>query len=186
MTFAMVPDAAWPGLDQWPWSTAPATSPVGRLARPSASDSGGFDRCVLSLCGARCVCLCDVLAHLAPVNRCARPLYFVRSVRGHLALVHRCPRCVRYACAVCGFVPPLPPPFFLGVLCFFFLLCLSFFKKWKRGCVHTAGRGMGNRCSGAVVLRSPVSVVVALLVVAPEGCGSRFLMYTGVGQGGFC
>ena len=38
MTFAMVPDAAWPASEQWPWSTAPATGPLGRLGRPSASD----------------------------------------------------------------------------------------------------------------------------------------------------
>ena len=38
VTFAMVPDAAWPGSDQRPWSTAPATGPVGWLGRPSASD----------------------------------------------------------------------------------------------------------------------------------------------------
>ena len=38
VTFAMVPDAAWPGSDQWSWSTAPATGPVGRLGRPSVSD----------------------------------------------------------------------------------------------------------------------------------------------------
>ena len=38
VTFAMVPDKAWPGWDQWPCSTAPATGPVGRLGRPSASD----------------------------------------------------------------------------------------------------------------------------------------------------
>ena len=31
VTFAMVPDAAWPGSDQWPWSTAPAAGPVSRL-----------------------------------------------------------------------------------------------------------------------------------------------------------
>ena len=42
VTFAMVPDAAWPGSDQWPWSTAPATGPVGRLGRPSASDPWGI------------------------------------------------------------------------------------------------------------------------------------------------
>ena len=29
-TFVMVPDAAWPGSDQRPWSTAPATGPVGK------------------------------------------------------------------------------------------------------------------------------------------------------------
>ena len=38
VTFAMVPDAAWTGSDHWPWSTAPAIGPVGRLGRPSASD----------------------------------------------------------------------------------------------------------------------------------------------------
>ena len=41
VTFAMVPDAAWPGSDQQPWSTAPATAPVGRLGRPSVSDPWG-------------------------------------------------------------------------------------------------------------------------------------------------
>ena len=41
VTFAMVPDAAWPGSDQWPWSTAPAAGPVGRLGRPSVSDPWG-------------------------------------------------------------------------------------------------------------------------------------------------
>ena len=41
VTFAMVSDAAWPGSDQWPWSTAPASGPVGRLGRPSASDPWG-------------------------------------------------------------------------------------------------------------------------------------------------
>ena len=40
-TFAMVPAAAWPGSDQWPWGTAPAAGPVGRLGRPSASDPWG-------------------------------------------------------------------------------------------------------------------------------------------------
>ena len=38
VTLAMVRDAAWPGSDQRPWSTAPATGPVGPLGRPSASD----------------------------------------------------------------------------------------------------------------------------------------------------
>ena len=38
VTFAMFTDAAWSGSDQWPWSTAPATGPVGRLGRPSYAD----------------------------------------------------------------------------------------------------------------------------------------------------
>ena len=88
--FAMVPDAAWPGSDQWPWSTAPATGPVGRLGRPSASKPWGVGS-FLSLSRPTCVqcpgplgscspvyplgvlcCMCGVLGHLASVHRCAR------------------------------------------------------------------------------------------------------------------
>ena len=86
----MVPDAACPGSDQWPWSTAPATGPVGRLGRPSASNpwgvgsflSLGRPTCVqcpgpLGSCSPVCplsglCCVCGVLGHLAPVHRCAR------------------------------------------------------------------------------------------------------------------
>ena len=92
----MVPDAAWPGSDQWPWSTAPATGPVGRLGRPSASDpwgvgsfvSLGRPTCVqcpgpLGSCSPVCprglwCCVCGVLGHLAPVHRCARSVCCVR------------------------------------------------------------------------------------------------------------
>ena len=55
-TFAMVPDAAWPGSDQRPWSTAPATGLVGWLGCPSASDPGGVGRGVLSICCPRGAC----------------------------------------------------------------------------------------------------------------------------------
>ena len=90
VTFAMVPDAAWPGLVQWPWSTVPATGPVGLLGRPSASDpwgvgsflSLGRPMCVqcpgpLGSCSPLCprgllCCVCGVLGHLAPVQWCAR------------------------------------------------------------------------------------------------------------------
>ena len=58
VTFALVPDAAWPGSGQWPWGTVPAAGPVGRLGRPSASDPWGV--------------VCGVLGLLAPVHRCAR------------------------------------------------------------------------------------------------------------------
>ena len=71
VTFAIVPDAAWPGSDQRPWATAPAASPVGRLGRPSAPDPwvvGSF----LSLGRPTCARVCGVLGHLAPVHRCAR------------------------------------------------------------------------------------------------------------------
>ena len=95
VTFAMVPDAAWPGSDQWLWSTAPATGLVGRLGRPSVSDpwgvgyflSLGRPTCVrcpgpLGSCSPVCprgmlLCVCGVLGHLAPVHRCARSVGWV-------------------------------------------------------------------------------------------------------------
>ena len=100
-TFAMVPDAAWPGSNRRPWTTAPATGQVGWLGRPSSSDPGGVDCCVLSFCCPRCMCVCGVLAHVAPVHRCAR--------------------CVRCACAVGVGVPPPPLPNFL-FFCSIFVL----------------------------------------------------------------
>ena len=44
---------------------------------------------------------------------------------------------------------------------------------------------MGNWCSGAIVLCSLACVVGALAAFAPQWCGSRVLMYTGMGQGWF-
>ena len=88
MTFPMVPDAAWPGSDQWPWSTAPATGPVGRLGRPGVSNPWGVGSCLplgpptcvrcpgpLGSCSPVCLlgalrCVCGALGHLAPVHRC--------------------------------------------------------------------------------------------------------------------
>ena len=54
-TFAMVPDAAWLGSDQWPWSTVRLTHGVLVLSCPSAA-----------------LRVCTVLGRLAPVHRCAR------------------------------------------------------------------------------------------------------------------
>ena len=93
VTFAMVPDAAWPGSDQWPWSTAPATSPVGSLGRPSASDPWGVGS-FLSLGRPTCVQCPGSLGSCSPV--CPRNLLCcVCGVLGHLAPAHRC------ACSVC-------------------------------------------------------------------------------------
>ena len=58
VTFAMVPDAARPGSDQGPWSTAPATSPAGGLGGPSASDPWDVVCCAVSFCCPRCVRAC--------------------------------------------------------------------------------------------------------------------------------
>ena len=63
VTFAMVSDAAWPGSDQWPWSTAP----VGWVARVRPTHG------VLVLsCPSAALRVCSVLGRWAPVHRCAR------------------------------------------------------------------------------------------------------------------
>ena len=90
VSFAMVPDAAWPGSDQWPWSTAPAPGPVGRWGRPGVSNPSGVGSYLSLGCPtcARCpgplgscslvrplgvvCCVCGVLGPLTPVHRCAR------------------------------------------------------------------------------------------------------------------
>ena len=98
VTFAMVPDAAWPGSDQWPWSTAPATGQVGRLGRPSASDAWGVGS-FLSLDRPTCVQCPGPLGFCSPV--CPRGLLCsVCGVLGHLAPVHRCARSV--CCVACA------------------------------------------------------------------------------------
>ena len=98
VTFAMVPDAAWPGSDQWPWSTAPATGPVGRLGRPSASDPWGVGS-FLSLGRPTCVQCSGALGSCSPV-RPLGALCCVCGVLGHLAPVHRCARSV--CCVACA------------------------------------------------------------------------------------
>ena len=119
VTFSMVPDAAWPGSDQWPWSTAAATGPVGRLGRPSVSDPSGVGS-FLSLGRPMCVRCPGPLGsssrvHLLGALRCNC------LVLGHLAPVHRCARSVRcFACAVSGATWLL----FTGVRAWFVLLRL--------------------------------------------------------------
>ena len=138
VTFAMVPDAAWPGLDQWPWSTAPATGPVGRLGRPSASDpwgvgsflSLGRPTCVqcpgpLGSCATVCprgllCCLCGVLGHFAPVHRCARWVCCVACAvsRATWLLFTGVPaRCVVLRVRCPGPLCSCSPVCSLGVLC---------------------------------------------------------------------
>ena len=136
VTFATVPDAAWPGSDQWPWSTAPATGPVGRLGRPSASDPWGIGSflslgrptCVqcpgpLGSCSLVCprgllCCVCGVLGHLAPVHWCARSVCCV-SCACPGPLGSRSPVCALCAVRVCHWwlCPSSSPPNF-G--CYFF------------------------------------------------------------------
>ena len=164
VTFAMVPYAAWPGSDQWPWSTAPATGPVGRLGRPSASDpcsvgsflSLGRPTCVqcpgpLGSCSPVCslgvlCCVCGVLGHLAPVHRCARCLLLCLSLAPLFLL----------ACFALSFFL-----FFFGggwgaaflVLCVGVGVCLC--RCWC-GRVCCGGRGSGGcRALGSLCVRRP-------------------------------
>ena len=110
VTFAMVPDAAWPGSGQWLWSTAPATGPVGRLGRPSASDPWGIGS-FLSLGRPTCVQSPGPLGSCSPV--CPRGLLWcVCGVLGQLAPVHRCARSV--CCVACA-VSWAPGLLFTGV-----------------------------------------------------------------------
>ena len=112
---------------------------------------------------------------------------------GHWAPVHRCACCVRCACAMGGCVPLPPPLIFVFFFCFFFYLCFFFFleknkekqKREKQGRAYTAGTGTGCWCGGAIALCPLACVVGAVAAVAPQGCGSCVLMYTGLGQGGF-
>ena len=186
LTFAMFPDAAPPGSDQWPWSIAPAIGSAGRLGHPSPSDLGSVVRCALSLCRPRCVSCVVSLAT------------WCLFTGARILCVHRCARCLRYVCDVGGLVgsPPLLfvflPVFFfflfffvllfggLFLLCllsiFMFLMpaggCLSRFavcrflkdeNEMEKGRVYTAGTGMGNLCSGAAVLRSSPRCVLPVL-----------------------
>ena len=96
---------------------------------------------------------------------------------------------------------PLPPPlifvfFYLlfSFFLFFFFSHVFFFlgrkkkkkqKRGKKGRAYTAGTGTGSWCGGAIALCPLACVVGAVAAVAPQGCGSRVLMYTGMGQGGF-
>ena len=107
----------------------------------------------------------------------------VCGVLGHLAPVHRRARCVRCVCAMGGCVP-LPPPLIFVFFYFFFFL-IEEKEEQKQGRAYSAGTGMGSWCGGAIVLCPLACVVGAVAAVAPQGCGSRVLMYTGSGQGGF-
>ena len=156
VTFAMVPDAAWPGSDQWPWSTAPATGPVGRPGRPSASTHGVL---VLS-CPSAALCVCSVLGCWAPVHRCARAvccgasavswagwLLFTGVLARCVVLHVRCPGplgscspvCVLCAVRVChGWLCPSSSP---ANFHFFNLFSFFSFGKKKRKNKKEKNRG---------------------------------------------
>ena len=195
VTFAMVPDAAWTGSDQWPWGAAPATGPVGRLGRPSASDPWGVGS-FLSLGRPTCVQCPGPLGSCSPV--CPRGLLCcVCGVLGHLAPVHRCARSVCcVACAV-SWATWLPLtgvravsssafPLLLS-FCLLVLLCFFFFGAagvrrfrccaWVWVCAG-AGAGMGV---GVVGDGGRVAVVLWVPCVC---AGPRASGFQGAGPGG--
>ena len=138
LTFAMVPDAAWPGSDQQPRSTTPATGPVGRLGRPSVSDpwgvgsflSPGRPTCVRcpgppSSCSPVCplgvLCwVCGVLGLPARVHGCARSVWCVAcavSWASRLLSTGVPARCVVLRVRCPGPPGSCSPVCLLGVLC---------------------------------------------------------------------
>ena len=150
-------------------------------------------------CPSAALRVCSVLGRWAPVHRRARAVCCVASavswatwlpftgVLARCVVLHvRCPgplgsrSPVSALCAVrvChGWLcPSSSPPNFR----FFF-----WEKKEKQGRAYTAGTGMGSWCGGAMGLCPLACVVGALAAVAPQGCGSRVLMYRGLGRGGF-
>ena len=156
-------------------------------------------RVLVLSCPSAALRVCSCLGRLAPVHQCARAVCCVASAvswatwllfTGVLArcvvLRVRCPgplgsRSPVWAlCAVrvChGWLcPSSSPPNFR-----FFLIE----KKEKQGGAYTAGTGTGSWCGGAIVLCPLACVVGAVAAAPPQGCASRVLMYTGMGQGGF-
>ena len=154
-------------------------------------------------CPSAALRVCSVLGRLAPVHRCARAVCCVVSAvswatwllfTGVLArcvvLLVRCPGPLGSrspVCALCvvrvchGWLCPSSSPPNFG--CFFFDGKKK--QKEKQGRAYTAGTGTGSWCGGAKVLCPLACVVGAVAAVAPQGCGSRVLMYTGLVQGGF-
>ena len=131
------------------------------------------------------LCVRGVPGLLAPVHRCTRLWCLVpllpsvhTRVRCPGPLGARSPVCALCAVHVCDWwlCPSSSPPNFR-----FFLIE----KKEKPGRAYTAGTGTGSWCGGAIVLCPLACVVGAVAAVAPQGCGSRVLMCTGMGQGGF-
>ena len=177
VTFAVVLDAAWPGSDQWPWGTAPATGPVGRLGRPSAPDPWGVGS-FLSLGRPTCARVCGVLGHLAPVRRCARLvrgfacavswaawLLFTGVPARCVVLLVRCPGplgscspvCPRgLLCCVCGVLGHLAPVYW----CARSVCCFACAVSWATWLLFTGVPAqcvaLRVRCPGPLGSCSPV------------------------------
>ena len=195
VTFAMVPDAAWPGSDQWPWSTAPAPGPVGQPGRPGVSNPwgvGSFLSLVRPMC-ARCpgplgscspVCsggllcrVCGVLRHLAPVHRCARSVWCVaRAVSGPLS--SRSPVCpLSVLCCVCGVLGHLAP----GRRCACSVCCFACAVSWVTWLLFTGVPALSFvlfvRCPGPLGSCSPVCLSPILLDLCSYATFTAFPLF---------
>ena len=148
-------------------------------------------RCARAVCcGASAVSWASWLLFTGVLARCV-----VLHVRCPGPLGSCSPVCVLCAVRVCHgwFCPSSSPPNFRFFFYLFFFSCFFFFlgkkkkkqKREKQGRAYTAGTGTGSWCGGAIALCPLACVVGAVAAVAPQGCGSRVLMYTGLGQGGF-
>ena len=145
-------------------------------------------------CGASAVSCASWLLFTDVLARCV-----VLHVRCPGPLGSCSPVCVLCAVRVChGWLCPSSSPrnfrFFFNPFFFFYLFIFFYFLFWekkqkqqreKQGRAYTAGTGMGSWCGGAIALCPLACVVGAVAAVAPQGCGSRVLMYTGLGQCGF-
>ena len=155
-------------------------------------------------CPSAALRVCSVLGRWAPVHRCARAvccgasavswagwLLFTGVLARCVVLHVRCPGplgscspvCVLCAVRMChGWLcPSSSPPNFR----FFFFYRKKKKKKRKTGarvhCRHRHGQ-LVRRCNSLCPLACVAGAVAA---VAPQGRGSRVLMYTGLDQGGF-
>ena len=170
----MVPDAAWPGSDQWRWSTAPAPGPVvGRVA-PVGPTHGVL---VLS-CPSSALCVRGVPGLLAPVHRCARAVCCVASAVSWAtwllftgvparcgALCMRCPGplgsrspvcLLSVLCCVCGVLGHLAPV----RRCACSVCCFAFAVSWVTWLLFTGVPARSFvlfvRCPGPLGSCSPV------------------------------
>ena len=129
VTFAMVPDAAWPGLGPVALEYRSCHWPGGSAGSPQCVRPMGYwffpvprPPYVCAVSWAAGLLFTGVPARFAVLRlRCPGPpgsrspvcslgvLCCMCGVLGHLAPVHRCARCVRCACAMGGCVH-LPPP----------------------------------------------------------------------------
>ena len=169
------------------WFVAPCSSAALGACAPASSGAswrvfiGAHALCVL------CVVSVATWRVLPMCALCVACVYCWWLRRGHPPPAFCVLTCVSFS-SFC-----LVPSFFCVYSSFFcdaFCICLSplfcFFLREKYNgkaarvhCRHRHGQ-LAQRCSSAVFLLV-VCVAAALLAVAPQGCGTRVLMYMGAG-----